>query len=116
MITKIDPTEFHRFFESYLQGILFVTDSEDERHITIYDIDKDAKAILHAHAYSFFSRCHFYVEFEPTQDFEQLGHDFAMTQTGQGVGFWDGDWPKYGDTLTTLTMCYSMEVSFEDLI
>lgn len=28
------------------------------------------------------------------------GHDFWLTRNGHGAGFWDGDWPKHGDTLT----------------
>lgn len=27
----------------------------------------------------------------------QAGHDFWLTRNGHGAGFWDGDWPKYGD-------------------
>ena len=30
------------------------------------------------------------------------GHDFALTRNRHGVGFWDGDWPVYGDLLTKL--------------
>ena len=31
----------------------------------------------------------------------QAGHDFWMTRTGSGCGFWDGDWPKeQGELLT----------------
>lgn len=30
----------------------------------------------------------------------QAGHDFALTRNGHGAGFWDGDWPVYGDLLT----------------
>jgi hypothetical protein len=31
---------------------------------------------------------------------ETAGHDFWLTRNGHGAGFWDGDWPEFGDTLT----------------
>jgi len=31
------------------------------------------------------------------------GHDFWLTRNGHGCGFWDGDWPLYGDFLTELS-------------
>ena len=33
------------------------------------------------------------------QEYEDLGIDLWMTMTGQGVGFWDGDWKDFGDEL-----------------
>jgi len=33
-------------------------------------------------------------------DIERAGHDFWLTRNGHGAGFWDGDWPEHGDTLT----------------
>lgn len=30
----------------------------------------------------------------------RAGHDFWLTRNGHGAGFWDGDWPEHGDTLT----------------
>lgn len=37
---------------------------------------------------------------------EQAGHDFWLTRQGHGAGFWDGDWPEHGDTLTEATKKY----------
>lgn len=34
------------------------------------------------------------------------GHDFWLTRNGHGAGFWDGDWPKYGDHLTELSKTF----------
>lgn len=28
------------------------------------------------------------------------GHDFWLTRNGHGAGFWDGDWPTWGDVLS----------------
>lgn len=30
----------------------------------------------------------------------QAGHDFWLTQNMHGAGFWDGDYPEHGNTLT----------------
>ena len=35
-------------------------------------------------------------------NYSQAGHDFWLTIAGHGAGFWDGDWPINGDTLTEL--------------
>lgn len=37
------------------------------------------------------------------------GHDFWLTSAGHGAGFWDGDWPKYGDLLTK--KCENQEIN-----
>lgn len=29
-------------------------------------------------------------------------HDFWLTRNGHGCGFWDGDWPIYGEALTAM--------------
>ena len=34
------------------------------------------------------------------QDMARAGHDFWLTRNEHGAGFWDGDWPGYGDRLT----------------
>lgn len=31
---------------------------------------------------------------------ETAGHDFWLTRNGHGAGFWDGDYPEFGDILT----------------
>ena len=34
------------------------------------------------------------------------GHDFWLTRNGHGAGFWDGDYPIHGNTLTTSSVDY----------
>lgn len=34
------------------------------------------------------------------------GHDFWLTRNRHGAGFWDGDWPHYGDTLTEMCKAF----------
>lgn len=42
---------------------------------------------------------------------QQAGHDFCLTRNGHGAGFWDGDWPEYGDELTKWSKTFgSMEI------
>jgi hypothetical protein len=36
----------------------------------------------------------------------QAGHDFWLTRNGHGAGFWDGEWPEHGDTLTKLAKSF----------
>lgn len=36
----------------------------------------------------------------------QAGHDFWLTRNGHGAGFWDGDWPQHGETLTQASTVY----------
>ena len=37
---------------------------------------------------------------------EQAGTDFHLTRNGHGSGFWDGDWPKWGNKLTEMSKPY----------
>ena len=39
-------------------------------------------------------------------DDSRAGHDFWLTRNGHGAGFWDGDWPTHGDTLTVASKVY----------
>lgn len=36
----------------------------------------------------------------------RAGHDFWLTRCGHGAGFWDGDWPKYGEALTEASKAF----------
>ena len=36
-------------------------------------------------------------------DPDRAGHDFWLTRNGHGAGFWDGEWPDHGDTLSELS-------------
>lgn len=37
---------------------------------------------------------------------ERAGYDFWLTRNYHGSGFWDGDWPLTGDTLTAASKDY----------
>lgn len=45
-------------------------------------------------------------EFMPWGHYAQAGHDFWLTHNGHGAGFWDGDWPEYGELLTEKCEAY----------
>ena len=38
-------------------------------------------------------------------------HDFWLTRNGHGAGFWDGDWPEGGESLTAISKGFG-EVHF----
>lgn len=114
---------FDAFFSAYLTTALWssvISELEDERdgdpfdrHFSESDFDAGHLETLRAHALSFYLRALVWIEAEaepkcgPDFDrYEHAGHDFWLTQNGHGAGFWDGDWPTYGDTLTKLAKCY----------
>ncbi len=103
---------FPEFFEAFLEAALWTTQDDDDAQLdekfTANDFDAESKADLLAHARSFFVRTHFYIEAEPVKDnrWQQAGHDFWLTSQGHGAGFWDGDWPVYGELLTNVSKCY----------
>lgn len=76
------------------------------------DFNPEALEILRAHCLSFWARMWFYIDKEKDlrpNDGDPVGtagHDFWLTSNGHGAGFWDGDWPTYGDMLTKLSKCY----------
>ena len=125
---KTQKSDFDKFFHAYLVAALWsstITEGEEEnpgpregdpfdKHFSPDDFTPEALEILRAHALSFWSRMWFYIDHEeappnshtPPRNVTQAGHDFWLTQNGHGSGFWDGDWPKYGDTFTKLSKCY----------
>lgn len=92
----------------FLAGALFTgVDAEEEpldSNFSIKDFDKDslrkAKKIVDHFLLSLGSDPDVIVNSVKGQDYEALGIDLWMTMTGQGVGFWDGDWKEFGDELT----------------
>ena len=122
MTTK---TDFDAFFQSYLITALWsstISEGEEnepgerdgdafDAHFSIADFSEEALQTLRAHAFSFWSRMWYHLDHEEGRkgekpDAVQAGHDFWLTQNGHGAGFWDGDYPTYGDTFTKLAKCY----------
>lgn len=110
----IDLATFHgfpEFFAAYIEAALWASNDEDsgeslDRNYSAADFDPASFATLQAHALSFWDRGLAWICNEPDSTWKQAGHDFWLTQNRHGAGFWDGDWPTYGDTLTKLSHCY----------
>jgi len=123
---KTTKADFPEFFQAYLIAALWssvISDDATEHpnkdgdpfdaHFSTDDITAEALETLRAHAFSFWSRMWFYIDhekgkpgFSGDHNATQAGHDFWLTQNGHGAGFWDGDWPTYGDQFTKLAKCY----------
>ena len=116
--------KFNEFFTGYLVAALWSTnDNSDESggqpldlNHDVEDIDAETTAMLRAHCESFFYRAIAFLDSDmndvrlpndgETTVYALAGHDFWLTSNGHGAGFWDGDWPRYGDMFTKLSACY----------
>ena len=103
--------DFDTFFNQFLVTALWSSNDDAgqplDNRFTPSDFTPRALEILRAHALSFWSRMYYYIEHETTnRTAGDAGHDFWLTSQGHGSGFWDGDWPVYGDMLTDLSKCY----------
>lgn len=121
---KTTVNDFDAFFEAMLSVALWSTTDDsgeplDKEH-SITDIDPDCLQALKAHALSFWLRCWYYLDHEKPKFTKgvvtQAGHDFWLTSQGHGAGFWDGDWPVYGEMLSKIAKCYpeEMEITFKE--
>jgi len=109
---QFDDINFTRFFESYIAAALWSSVSCDSDGITdehdADDIETSTLQYLVCVAFKFYRETAGFIEGEPEPPicnngscpYAMAGHDFWLTSAGHGAGFWDGDWPKYGDTLT----------------
>lgn len=106
-----ETNDFKTFFNAFLECALWssVDDSNEfiDDNYSIDDINERGLELLKAYALSFFSQCWYYAKNAPCRDFSDLGHDLWLTACGLGAGFWDGDWPKYGDILDKLAKQYN---------
>lgn len=97
-------TDEQTFINAYIECLLWSSepDSSDEDawpdDATLSD---EARERCEVECKAFLYRFRPFIEAEPTDPgLSQAGHDFALTRNGHGAGFWDGDWPTYGDMLT----------------
>lgn len=122
---KTLKTDFPQFFQAYLTAALWSSvidegEQQDGRngdpfdaHFSTDDFTEEALEVLRAHAFSFWCRMWYYINHEKPparckrdMDAGSAGHDFWLTQNGHGAGFWDGDWPVYGEMFTKFSKCY----------
>ena len=96
-----------KFFNDYIICALWSSIGDDGEPLDEeYDIDDIAPESLE----SMRADCDDFVravenagiEFES----ERAGHDFWLTRNGHGAGYWDGDYPVHGDTLTAMCKAY----------
>lgn len=75
--------------------------SMDDLGFSVEDIDADTLAKMVADC------ARFQAENDLSEGTDKrAGHDFWLTRNGHGAGFWDGDWPETGDTLTEACKAY----------
>lgn len=93
------------FTTAYVEAALWSsTDDNDQpldRNYSAADIDADTLSKMVADC----------ARFQAENDLSERGdsqaaHDFWLTRNGHGAGFWDGDWPHTGDTLTAAAKAY----------
>lgn len=125
---QTQKSDFTTFFSAYITAALWSSQDEDynaandrasDQNLEDFSVDDftpEALEELRAHAFSFWCRMWYYLDSE--KDFSRTddkagsaGHDFWLTSQGHGAGFWDGDWPKYGDMFTRLSKCYPSEIN-----
>lgn len=104
--------DFQEFLNAYLVAALWSSVSDDGDGITdnhsVEDIDAQTLKELTAICLKFWTQNRRYILGEPepptcnngSSPTVMAGHDFWLTSAGHGAGFWDGDWPVYGDVLT----------------
>ena len=110
------PDTLDQFLDAVFKAALWsTTDDKDkplDQSYSVDDFDPEAKEIITTHAKSFWYRTYFYLSNEGSAS--ELGHDFWLTSQGHGSGFWDGDWPTYGEMFTKLAQHYpTMDLTVE---
>jgi hypothetical protein len=93
-------TNLDRFTAACIEALYFTETGDEGQPPADAELMTEDRLNLEADCRSFWHRFGCYVEAEQGQTIEQAGHDFWFTRNGHGVGFWDGDWPTYGDLLT----------------
>jgi|SRR5215831_1010927 len=95
--------------DQYLGTILWAETDHDEydeyedvpleRHYDIENFTKEAVDQAKRDIASFLEQAGDMVD---ERGEEKAMHDFWLTRSEHGAGFWDGDWPRYGDRLTEI--------------
>lgn len=90
-------TKYETFKTAYMSCALWA-ETEDARDSAWNkdNFSERTKALVDRDCGLFWLECEERIEAEP----EKAGHDFWLTRNGHGAGFWDGDWPVHGESLT----------------
>jgi len=97
--------DFDIFFAATIEALYFTDTGDDGQPDGDDELSPELFDRLEADAKSFWYRMWYFIEHD-NQTPQQAGHDFWFTRNGHGSGFWDGDWPVYGDILTKLSENY----------
>ena len=98
-------TQFKEFKNAYIEAMYWADCGDSEQPPNDAELSEDAEKDIDADCWSFYRRTYFYFE-EENKSAKDAGHDFYLTRQGHGAGFWDGDWPTYGDMLTRIAKGY----------
>lgn len=107
-LVSLPSTEDKSFYlqsmiESYLDTALWVQFDSDE-NIQKENISLDAKMQAIQDCGNFLTMLNYDVKHINSI---QMGHDFYLTRTNQGAGFWDRGNGEFGDLLTELSQKFS---------
>lgn len=102
--------DFDTFFTAYLVTALWSSTDEStpeggepmDENYTADDIATETLDTMEIECRQFLEMADKYLD----GDYSQAGHDFWLTRNGHGTGFWDGDWGKDGDKLTTMAKSF----------
>ena len=75
------------------------TDTALDRHFDPSDVDEESRGRCQRDLDAFYKLAGDLLEDDPNHD--NWPHDFWLTRTGHGAGFWDGDY-VHGDALTAI--------------
>lgn len=104
--------QFESFRNAYVRTMLWSSTDERPDHegeslddnFSEDDLSDEACDQIDAECKAFLYRAACFIPIDPEAkcgpDFDvwgHAGHDFWLTRCRHGAGFWDGDWPTYGD-------------------
>ena len=103
-MTTIELTAKESIFVTcYLATVDFTETGDTDQPESGADLDDDFIRESTIDCLSFYSRICCYLS---DDEVERAAHDFWLTRNGHGAGFWDGDWPLYGDIFTRIAQGY----------
>lgn len=98
------PFDLETFVHGYIEAMLFADCGEEDQPPADYlALSDDLQSRATADCESFLWRTYYFID---ADDMGRAGNYFWYTRNGHGVGFWDGSWPKYGDTLDGTAKTY----------
>ena len=105
-MSKPESSAASVFCEAYLEALLWSSEPYDGEWDGA-QASPELRQRARIECYAFLYRAEGWIKHEPTgPGFARAGHDFALTRNRHGAGFWDGDWPVYGELLTRIAQSF----------